>query len=75
MRFDRVTKEVKKNEHKVESQGGQEIETGKDTCKNRKLRWRQVNKHRSETLAHKYTLRRTDAEKKNPAKEGRVRIK
>ena len=74
LRFDQVTKEVKNNKHKAESQGGQETETEKDACKNRKPRRRLVNQRRSET-AQKFTLKRTDAEKKNPAKAGRVRIK
>ena len=75
LRFDRVTKEGKKNKHKAESQGDPETETEKDASKNRKPRWRLVNQRRGEASAHKFMLRRTDAEKENPAKAGRVRIK
>ena len=35
LKFDRVTKEVKKSKHQAESQGGQETETEKDASKNR----------------------------------------
>ena len=52
-RCDRVTKEVEE-EHKNESQGGQETETAKDIRKNRKPRWRLRNQRRgdSSTPAH-----------------------
>ena len=69
----RPSHEGGEEQHKVESQGGQETETEKDASKNRKPRRRLVNQQRSETTAHKYTLRRTDSEKKNPAKAGRLR--
>ena len=48
LRCDQVTKEVEEQQHKDESQGGQETETKKDTRKKRKTRWWLRNQQRGD---------------------------